>query len=230
MNETTEQNAPGAPASAHAAAKRTPTPSRRSFLLGAAGTVALVALGGAKYIPTGPVVRPPGAQDDALFYAGCIHCQKCIEMCPKHAITISHLEDGILQMRAPKMDFKAGWCDFCEEVEGGPVCYAVCPTDAIQRIEEPTVDIGIAVLKKEWCLAYRGTGCHSCVDACEYDALELDEAGIPVVDEDACNGCGACEFDCISLMAGSLSGTWDESEMTDRAITVKPLGYEEELA
>ena len=203
--------------------KSTPRPSRREFVLGAAGAGMVVALGGVKYLPSRPLVRPPGAQDETALLAGCIHCQKCMEVCPKNAITISHIEDGILQARSPKMDFKAGWCDFCEEVEGGPACYAVCPTDAIARIDGTTTDIGIAELTKEWCLGYRGMGCHSCVDACNYDALELDDAGIPVIDEQRCNGCGACEYECISLSSGSLSGTWDESVATDRAIVIKSL-------
>ena len=200
-----------------------PAPTRRGFVMGAAGACALLALGGVKYLPSKELVRPPGAQDEAAFLAGCIHCQKCMEACPQHAIGIAHVEDGILQARTPKMDFKSGWCDFCENVEGGPRCHAVCPTDAIAGIAGPTTDIGIAKLTKEWCLAYRGMGCHSCLDACNYDAITLDEKQVPVVDERLCNGCGACELACISLSSGSLSGTWDQSVPTDRAIVVKPL-------
>lgn len=200
------------------------TTSRRGFVKGCAGAAAVIALGGVKFLPSKSLVRPPGAQDDDFFFAGCIHCQRCIEVCPQNAISIAHLEDGVLQMRTPKMDFKAGWCNFCEGVDGGPACVAVCPTHCIQPFSEPTVDIGIAQLTKEWCLAYRGMGCHSCLDACKYDAITLDESHVPVVNEDLCNGCGACEYSCISLSAGSLSGTWDGSEATDRAIVVKPLG------
>lgn len=200
-----------------------PSTSRRSFLFGAVGAAGVLALGGVKYLPSRAVVRPPGAQDDASFFAGCIHCQKCLEVCPQHAITISHVEDGILQMRAPKMDFKAGWCNFCEDVEGGPKCARVCPTGCIKPIQGETTIIGIAEVTREWCLAYRGTGCHSCLDACAFDAITLDDSNTPVVDPDLCNGCGACEYECISLTAGSLSGTWDSSIPTDRAIIVKPL-------
>ena len=42
-----------------------------------------------------------------------------------------HLEDGILNMRTPSMDFKAGWCDFCTTEPDGPQCLKVCPTQAI---------------------------------------------------------------------------------------------------
>lgn len=56
-------------------------------------------------------------------------------------------------------------------------------------------------------LALGGMGCHSCQDACNYDAITLDSSAVPVVDTNKCNGCGACEEACISLSSGSLSGT-----------------------
>ena len=44
-----------------------------------------------------------------------------------------------------------------------------------------------------------------CYDACPYEAMELDENNRPVVIEDKCNGCGACESVCVSLQNGSIS-------------------------
>ncbi len=197
--------------------------SRRGVVCGAAGAAAVLALGGVRYLPSKTLVRPPGTKDANMMLAGCILCQKCLEVCPQHAINITHVEDGIFQVRTPRMDFHQGWCNFCEDIEGGPRCAAVCPTGAIEKIDTPTVNIGVAELTREWCLAYRGTGCHSCQDACNYDAITLDEDHVPEVLTDKCNGCGACENACISLSAGSLSGTWDASHPTDRAITVKPI-------
>lgn len=197
--------------------------SRRGVICGAVGAAAVIALGGAKFLPAEALVRPPGAQDEATFFATCTRCQKCLEICPKHAINISHIEHGILQARTPKMDFHLGWCNFCEDIEGGPRCAAVCPTGAIAKISGKTTTIGRAELTREWCLAYRGMGCHSCQDACNYDAITLDSSNVPVVDSNKCNGCGACEEACISLSSGSVSGTWDGTEPTDRAITIKPI-------
>ena len=45
----------------------------------------------------------------------------------------------------------------------------------------------------------------------------LGADNVPVVDVDACNGCGACELACISLSAGSIT-----AGATDRAIVVRP--------
>jgi ferredoxin-type protein NapG len=58
-------------------------------------------------------------------------------------------------------------------------------------------------------------GCRVCVDACPYEALFVGDDRVPVVDESACNGCGACEFACVSMSAGSLS-----VGATDKAIVV----------
>jgi ferredoxin-type protein NapG len=202
---------------------KTTTFTRRGVICGAVGAVALLALGCVDIVSSEALVRPPGAQDEDMLLATCIRCQKCMEVCPQNAINITHIENGLLQARLPKMDFHLGWCNFCEDVNGGPRCAAVCPTGAIAKIDSPTVTIGVAQLTREWCLAYRGTGCHSCQDACTYNAITLDADHVPVVNESVCNGCGACENACISLSAGSLSGTWDSSHPTDRAITVKPL-------
>jgi ferredoxin-type protein NapG len=60
-------------------------------------------------------------------------------------------------------------------------------------------------------------GCRECVDACSYEAMSIESDHVPAVDENVCNGCGACEFACISLSAGSLS-----VGATDRAIVVQP--------
>ena len=81
-----------------------------------------------------------------------------------------------------------------------------------------TFVIGKAVINTDWCLAYKLIGCRFCYDACPYEAMELDENNRPVVIEDKCNGCGACESVCVSLQNGSIS-----EGATARAIVVHPL-------
>ena len=204
--------------------------TRRTFALGAVGAVSLVALGaGAKIVPSKTLLRPPGGQDEVTLWGSCLHCEKCREVCPQNAIGPTHLEDGILNMRTPSMDFKAGWCDFCTNVDGGPQCLNVCPTQAIvlpagatlgntETGEMGSVVLGVAEVNRDWCLAQRGMGCHECVDACAFDALELGYDHVPIVDVERCNGCGACENACISLTAGAIA-----PGATDRAIVVVPL-------
>lgn len=56
----------------------------------------------------------------------------------------------------------------------------------------------MAVVDEAECQLYGISGtCNApCIDACEWDALSLDENGRLVVDEKRCNGCGACEYVC----------------------------------
>ncbi len=196
-----------------------PNVSRRTFAIGAVGACALVGLGAVKFVPTQEQLRPPGAQDEDTLIGGCIRCGKCREICPQRAIGVAHIEDGVLNARTPLMDFKSGYCNFCQDVEGGPLCAQVCPTRAIQQVQDTsTVVIGKAELNRDWCLAARGMGCHECVDHCPYNAMSIGEDAVPVVDFDACNGCGACERYCISMSSGALI-----DGAKDRAILVKPV-------
>lgn len=194
--------------------------SRRDLCVGAGCAAAMLALGGVRYLPSTALVRPPGGQDESLLASACVRCQKCYEICPHHVIVPSHIENGIMQMRTPTMDFSENWCDFCAEHNGGePLCAKTCPTGALSLPAGSTAEktiIGKAAIKKEWCLAYKLIGCKFCYDACPYGAMELDENGRPYVIEEKCNGCGACESACVSLSNGSIS-----DGATSRAIIVK---------
>lgn len=197
--------------------------TRRSLALGVGGVAALAALGCLRFVPAQMLVRPPGGQDEEALIANCIRCEKCVEVCPRDAIKLAHIEDGILVMRTPQMDFYRDYCDFCaEENDGVPLCAATCATGALSVSAGSASDVvlGTAILKKDWCLAYHDTGCHVCYDACPYEAIELDELRRPYVVVDRCNGCGACEAVCVSLTNGSRSLS---SDATTRAIVVEPV-------
>ena len=196
--------------------------SRRSLCLGLGGAAALIALGGVRYLGQAAAVRPPGGQDENRLFAACTRCGKCFEVCPQHIIKPQHLEDGILGARTPYLDFSENWCDWCIETHGGvPQCASVCPTRALELPTGATAEsvvLGKAVLKTNWCLAYKKmTECRWCYNACPYEAIKLDDAKRPYVLTDVCNGCGACESACISLSAGSLSDNMDT-----KAIVVLP--------
>ena len=204
--------------------------SRRSLCIGAGGAAVLVGMGALRYVGTTPLCRPPGGQDEDKLIQACIRCQRCYEACPRDVIVPAHIEDGIVGMRTPSMEFSSDYCDFCaRDNEGVPRCVEVCPTGALSLEEgasAETVIIGTAVINERECLAYRDTGCRFCYDACPYEAIELIGEGsdlFPQVLADKCNGCGACESVCVSLEAGSIA-----SGATQRAIVIEPTAALEE--
>ena len=170
--------------------------------------------------PVAPATCEKPAEERLV--SACIRCEKCYEICPRNVIAPAHLEDGVLNMRTPTFDFSANWCDWCADEHGGtPLCVSACPTEALKLPDGATAEntiIGKAVINTDWCLAYKLIGCRFCYDACPYEAMELDENNRPVVIEDKCNGCGACESVCVSLQNGSIS-----EGATARAIVVHPL-------
>ena len=50
-------------------------------------------------------------------------------------------------------------------------------------------------------------GLGSCVKACQFGALSMGPNGLPVVDEERCTGCGACERECPKGIINLLSVT-----------------------
>ena len=202
--------------------------SRRTLVIGVGSTIALLGMGSLRYIGHNPLVRPPGGQDESHLVSACIRCEKCYEACPRHVIVPAHIEDGLLGMRSPMLNFDSNYCDFCaEEDNGEPLCVRACPTRALSLVDGATAYdtiLGLAVIDQRQCLAYRDTGCRYCYDACTeagYEAIELTNEGAnprPVVHEDKCVGCGACQSVCVSLKAGSIV-----EGVTERAIIVKPL-------
>lgn len=208
----------------------TPVISRRALCAGAGGAAVLLGMGALRFTGSAPLCRPPGGQDEARLTSMCVRCQRCYEACPRQVIVPAHLEDGLVGVRTPTMEFNTDYCDFCaRDNEGAPRCVKECPTGALALPEGATAQntiIGLAVINERECLAYRNTGCRFCYDACPYEAIELVGEGarpLPRVVSDRCNGCGACESVCVSLESGSIS-----SGAREYAIVVKPLAAVEE--
>lgn len=207
--------------------------TRRGFVVGTCGAAALLALGCVKFAPDAKVCRPPGAQDEARFLGACVRCGKCLAVCPNGVIAPSHIEDGIVAMRTPKLHYsqatsrlggKLGWCDHCEKENGGVArCVEVCPSGALSPEESHTFEtmkLGVAVIERDWCLAWRLKGCTICKNACPLKAISFDGQNRPLVDAEICNGCGACEQACVSLESTSVGQGETSRAMTARAITV----------
>lgn len=181
-------------------------PSRRTVVIGAAGLVAACAASAVArpFAARADVLRPPGALDEAEFCARCIKCSRCITVCPQGIVKPMKLEDGVLQVRTPELDFHRGACDFCN------LCVDVCPTAAFSAVDplDPAAGrIGVAQIQSDCCIAYVSPGrCGVCVDVCPYGALSFDGSRRPQVDAARCNGCGECVKACPSSIELSYSG------------------------
>ncbi len=182
--------------------------SRRGLIAGASAVAALAVVGGATkaFAGEGDLIYPPGGGDGQPLWGSCIRCGRCVGACPTGAIAPGTLQDGVINARVPTMNFRLGACDMC----GGEfLCAANCPTGALGPFDPLRDKMGMAVVEPAECMLY-GVSAHCnapCIDACSWDALSLGEDGRLMVDEARCNGCGACEFACVTGSYGSYGGT-----------------------
>lgn len=176
---------------------------RRSLVAGAAGAVGVAALGGLSRALGSPsdLLRPPGGQDETAFVAKCLKCDRCQSVCEPDCIGLARIEQGLVNVRTPYLNFRKGFCTFCNR------CIEVCPTGALVPFDPSVERVGVAVVDEGECLAWGDGGCEKCAEACEYGAISLDDMRRPVVNEGLCNGCGKCEHVCPSASLRSYSGS-----------------------
>ena len=145
-------------------------------------------------------IAPPGALNLRNFAQHCTACQLCVSVCPNEVLRPS---TSLLKMMQPEMSYERGYCrPECVK------CSEVCPTGAIKPItvaDKSAIQIGHAVWIKENCIPLRdGQSCNNCERHCPTKAIQMvpsdpsnpDSLKIPVVNEEKCIGCGACENLC----------------------------------
>ncbi|WP_139653118.1 4Fe-4S dicluster domain-containing protein [Raoultibacter phocaeensis] len=155
--------------------------------------------------PTDDLLRPPGAQDEKDFASKCIKCGRCIQACPYAALVPAGPNTGSA-VGSPTLDVREQACRLCTDFP----CIEACPTEALCAVEAiEDVNMGYAVIDEELCIALAGMRCEVCYRACplidraitiDYRLREGDSIHsifAPVIDQEACVGCGLCVERCV---------------------------------
>lgn len=196
-----------------------PTPDdkgRRRFIAGAGALLGVAAASAAERKVEGglaPIadkvapdrrraILPPGSYSAERFAKHCTACQLCVAACPNDVLRPSGSLSTLMQ---PVMSYERGYCrPECTR------CSEVCPTGAIQKVDAATktsIKVGHAVWLRQNCLPLtEGVSCGNCARHCPSAAIAMVRSDadnpqspmIPVVDENRCTGCGACENLCPS--------------------------------
>ncbi|MEW8520468.1 MAG: 4Fe-4S dicluster domain-containing protein [Candidatus Thiodiazotropha sp.] len=139
--------------------------SRREFLRATVLTAGVVGVSLLGFVPViqgkAMRLRPPGAlknpDDEQQFFASCIKCGQCVQVCPVEAIKLADLPDGF-GIGLPYIDARAQACDFsCDGLQ----CVLACPTGALTHDLDYPADtrMGFARLARpKACLAMQGKG------------------------------------------------------------------------
>ncbi len=143
---------------------------------------------------------PTGSLSLKNFNSRCVACQLCVSECPNGVLRPSGSPDRLM---LPEMQFNRGYCrPECTR------CSEICPAGAIRpvtREEKSSIQIGHAVVNLDNCVVNTdGKSCGNCARHCPTGAISMVRSNpddpkslrIPVVNEEMCIGCGACENLC----------------------------------
>ena len=164
--------------------------SRKDFLKGIFGFFRAETEGGYKSEKAQKefYILPPGAGERDSFLQTCRQSYQCVSVCPYEAIEVcrENGENGCYGYPVIKPRRQA--CYFCEDFP----CIAACESGALS-MERKDLPLGIAVIDPNICFAYRGVFCPACVVKCPLSgkAISLID-NKPVVNGEACTGCGIC--------------------------------------
>ena len=140
-------------------------------------------------------LRPPGAAVESSFLTLCERCSECADACPHEVITQLGPEAGRAE-GTPVLQPETTPCQWCPDFD----CIEACPSGALTLGETGVpASIGVAELHLDSCLVSQGVLCDICVYRCppSIRAISL-KSRFPVIDQDACTGCGLCSYYCAA--------------------------------
>ncbi len=180
---------------------KVPSLERRTMLASAAaGAVILPAMRIANWPDKAyneKVIRPPGSVEEREFLERCIRCAECMKVCPNNALHPAFFEAGIEGLWTPILIPRIGYCE-----HSCVLCGQVCPTGAIQKIDEKAklgigqkpISIGTAMYDHGRCLPWAmATPCIVCEEFCPTSpkAIWVEEVVIPKRDSRAAEDGGS---------------------------------------
>lgn len=165
------------------------------------------------------VLRPPAAKPETQFMKDCIKCGACVVACPYDTLKLASAGNNIPE-GTPYFVPRKTACEMCPDIP----CVPVCPSGALdiksvtvfdvpsgeEKLDINLARMGLAIVDPKSCIAHWGVQCDVCYRACPLmdKAIRLDyernertgkHAFLkPVVNENACTGCGLCEHACIT--------------------------------
>ena len=166
-------------------------PDLKRRTLVASGAAGAVAIPGAR-IANWPdraysekVIRPPGSVEERDFLERCIRCAECMKVCPNNALHPAFFEAGLEGLWTPILVPRIGYCEF-----SCVLCGQVCPTGAIQKIDEKAkmgieqkpITLGTAMYDRGRCLPWAmATPCIVCEEFCPTSpkAIWAEEVEVP---------------------------------------------------
>ncbi len=173
--------------------------SRRAALGVGAGVCLAGMTGRLRAKGASPIVRPPGALDEARFVGVCARCGNCLQICPAHVIELDRGASGLAGWLTPRLTFQQDYCR-----EDCVRCGDACPSGALRRLtpeEKLTSPVGLARVDMDWCLLREDLECTKCAQWCPHGAIRyvFDDTTYnttPTIEPEKCSGCGACERVC----------------------------------
>lgn len=135
--------------------------------------------------PIPQTFRPPYAVPEDDFRSLCERCDACREACETSVIG----RDGL---GYPVLLFGKAECTMCGD------CASACETGALSLKQARPWAARAHV--KGTCLSFNAITCRACEEGCEAGAIRFrlmtQGRALPLIDEAACTGCGACAVIC----------------------------------